>query len=259
MKELISTQLVRYLEVDATQYPLLKKHGEVRRVAVIALTADRGMCGAFNSNIVRRALDRVNAYAAQGIESDLVMMGRKGISTVRFQGYKPLGNYVDVTERSAFLEAQTIANRVITRYSSEIIDRVQEAWGLTLREGQAGTALNANGTRRRRIDGQARLIPHGRRSPTTPAGSSAGSAWSGPRHPADAGRRTRPTSRRSSPRRRADPRCRCGWRRSPAWEACLGAARGGRDRWRPGFAISTPASDKRRFTTAVSCGPCALA
>jgi F-type H+-transporting ATPase subunit gamma len=117
-------QLVRYLQVDVTTYPLLKKHAHVRRVAVIALTADRGMCGAFNSNIVRRALDRVDAYESQGIAADLVVVGRKGINTVRFQGYKPAGVYSDITDRSAFLDAQAIAHRVIDRYTTETIDRV---------------------------------------------------------------------------------------------------------------------------------------
>jgi F-type H+-transporting ATPase subunit gamma len=117
-------QLVRYLQVDVTTYPLLKARPQVKRVAVIALTADRGMCGAFNSNIIRKAIDRVDAYAAEGIESDLVVMGRKGISTVRFHGYDPVGTYTDVTERSAFLEAQAITNRVISHYTSEQIDRV---------------------------------------------------------------------------------------------------------------------------------------
>ena len=117
-------QLVRYLQVDVTTYPLLKEHPQVRRVAVIALTADRGMCGAFNSNIIRKAIDRVDAYAAEGVASDLVVMGRKGISTVRFHGYDPVGTYTDVTERSAFLEAQAITNRVISHYTTEQIDRV---------------------------------------------------------------------------------------------------------------------------------------
>ena len=117
-------QLVRYLQVDVTTYPLLKEHPQVRRVAVIALTADRGMCGAFNSNIIRKAIDRVDAYAVEGVESDLVVMGRKGISTVRFHGHDPVGTYTDVTERTAFLEAQAITNRVIGHYTAEQIDRV---------------------------------------------------------------------------------------------------------------------------------------
>ncbi len=117
-------QLVRYIQVDLTDYPLLKEHKEVKRVAVIALTADRGLAGAFNSNIMRRALDRVNTYASEGIESDLVILGRKGFTTARFQGYKVDKAYLDVTEQSAFLEAQAIANGVIRRYSDESIDRV---------------------------------------------------------------------------------------------------------------------------------------
>lgn len=117
-------QLVRYLQVDPNEYPLLKERKEVRRVAVIALTADRGMCGAFNSNIMRRAFERVDSYAAQGIESDLVILGRKGFSTARFQGYKVDKAYLDVTERTAFLEAQAITNGVIRRYTDEVIDRV---------------------------------------------------------------------------------------------------------------------------------------
>jgi F-type H+-transporting ATPase subunit gamma len=106
-------QLVRYIQVDLTDFPLLKKHKEVKRVAVVALTADRGLAGAFNSNIMRRALDRVNTYAAEGIESDLVILGHKVDKA-----------YLDVTEQSAFLEAQAIANGVIRRYSDESIDRV---------------------------------------------------------------------------------------------------------------------------------------
>jgi F-type H+-transporting ATPase subunit gamma len=117
-------QLVRYLQVDLTDYPLLREHKEVKRVAVIALTADRGLAGAFNSNIMRRALERVDAYKAEGIESDLVILGRKGYTTARFLGYRVDKAYLDVTEATSFLDAQAITNGVIWRYSDEVIDRV---------------------------------------------------------------------------------------------------------------------------------------
>jgi len=94
-------QLVRYIPVAGNEYPLLKEHATVKRVAVIALTADRGLAGAFNSNIMRRAFDRVDTYAAQGVESDLVIVGRKGYSTARFQGYRVDKAYLDVTDRTA--------------------------------------------------------------------------------------------------------------------------------------------------------------
>lgn len=115
---------VRYLPADASVSPLLKEHAQVKRVAIVALTADRGMCGAFNSNIVRRTLDRVEEYKRQGIDTDLIVSGRKGISTLRFQGYKVAAAYTDIGDRSAFLDAQAIAHRVAELYSSETVDRV---------------------------------------------------------------------------------------------------------------------------------------
>jgi F-type H+-transporting ATPase subunit gamma len=117
-------QLARYLHVDLSTSPLLRAHPQVRKVAVIALTADRGLCGAFNSNIIKRALELVDTYTAQGVESDLVIMGRKGAGTVRFMGYSLDKAYLDVTERTAFLEAQALTNGVIRRYENDVIDRV---------------------------------------------------------------------------------------------------------------------------------------
>jgi F-type H+-transporting ATPase subunit gamma len=117
-------QLVHYLQIDLSVHPLLKPRTEIKKVTVIALTADRGLCGAFNSNIIRRALQLIDKYTAEGVESDLVVMGRKGVSTVRFQGYRIDKSYLDVTERTAFLEAQAITNGTIRRYANESIDRV---------------------------------------------------------------------------------------------------------------------------------------
>jgi F-type H+-transporting ATPase subunit gamma len=117
-------QLARYLQVDLNEHPLLKEHAEVKKVAIIALTADRGLCGAFNSNIIRRALDLVDSYAAKGVDSDLVVVGRKGVSTVRFLKYRLDKAYVDVNEHTGFLEAQALTHGVIWRYEKEVIDRV---------------------------------------------------------------------------------------------------------------------------------------
>ncbi len=118
-------QLAHYLQVDLSLHPLLKPRTEIKKVAVIALTADRGLCGAFNSNIIRRALELVDSYTAQGVEYDLVVMGRKGVSTVRFlRKYRLDKAYLDVTERTAFLEAQALTNGTIRRYAAGSIDRV---------------------------------------------------------------------------------------------------------------------------------------
>ena len=115
---------VRYLEADASASPLIKQHKTVKTATIIALTADRGMCGAFNSNIVRHATDLVDKYHEEGIETHLVPVGRKGISTLRFQGYKLHNTYADMTDSSAFLDAQALAHRSAERYANEETDRV---------------------------------------------------------------------------------------------------------------------------------------
>ena len=116
--------LAKYLPAYASTSPLIQEHEELKTVAIIALTADRGLCGSFNPNIIRQALERYKEYSAQGKEIHLVAVGRKGISTLRFQGYSLHATYADITDRSAFLDAQALAHRVAWRYSTNQVDRV---------------------------------------------------------------------------------------------------------------------------------------
>ncbi|MHB8870363.1 MAG: ATP synthase F1 subunit gamma [Thermoleophilia bacterium] len=116
--------LAKYVDVDPAVFPLLKQHDEVRRVALVALTADRGLCGAFNSNIVRLAQERMREYRAQGVEADLIVVGKRGVGTFRFQNIEMAGAYTGITDRPSFLDAQALANRVAELYTTEKVDRV---------------------------------------------------------------------------------------------------------------------------------------
>ena len=114
----------RYLQADVSMSPLVREHAEVKTVTIIPVTADRGMCGAFNSNVVRRAIERYREYESQGKNIHLVPVGRKGIGTLRFQGFKLHNTYADISDRTAFLDAQALAHRVSMRYSNGETDRV---------------------------------------------------------------------------------------------------------------------------------------
>ncbi|GAB4247818.1 MAG: ATP synthase F1 subunit gamma [Thermoleophilia bacterium] len=116
--------LARYVEFDPQKFPLLKQHAEVNRVALVALTADRGLAGAFNANIIRATAQRYRAYAAEGIGVDVVVVGKKGVGTFRFQGYEMDHAYTGITDRPEFSDAQAIAHRVEELYTSERVDRV---------------------------------------------------------------------------------------------------------------------------------------
>lgn len=116
--------LVRYAPTAGTGLPLLEVHKEMRRVAVVAVTADRGLCGGFNSNVVRKTLELKRSYEAQGLGVDLHIVGKKGVSALRFQGHTLKGAYVGITDRPRYLNAQTIADELIKAYSAEEIDLV---------------------------------------------------------------------------------------------------------------------------------------
>jgi F-type H+-transporting ATPase subunit gamma len=115
--------LAHDIEVDPEQFPLLKVHEEVRRVAIVALTGDRGLSGAFNANVIRATTELVRKYRAQSVEVDLFVVGRKGVGTFRFQGYEHRA-YTGFTDRPDFSDAQAIARRLADLYIAERIDRV---------------------------------------------------------------------------------------------------------------------------------------
>lgn len=116
--------MARYVEVDPEQFPLLKVHEETKTVAVVALTADRGLCGGFNAGIVRLVRERVADLRREGVEPYLIVVGKKGVATLRFQDYDLAATYVDITDKPTFLDAQAIAHRVADLYVGEEVDRV---------------------------------------------------------------------------------------------------------------------------------------
>ncbi len=116
--------LAKYIDVDTERFPLLRQHEEVRRVALVALTADRGLCGAFNSNIVRLTQERRREYESHGIEVELIVVGKRGVGTFRFQDVPVAGTYAGITDRPTFSDAQSLANRVAELYTTQAVDRV---------------------------------------------------------------------------------------------------------------------------------------
>jgi len=67
-------------------HPLLRQPTEIKRAAVLLLTADRGFCGAFNANLIREARARIQALESDGIPTKLHIVGKKGLTFFRFRG-----------------------------------------------------------------------------------------------------------------------------------------------------------------------------
>jgi F-type H+-transporting ATPase subunit gamma len=107
----------------AHDQPLLARR-DISTVAVVALSADRGLAGGFNANVVRRSLEVAVRERGEGHQVIWLTIGRRGTSTLRFRGQEIEADYTGMTDRPAYADAQAIAQRVADLYAEERVDRV---------------------------------------------------------------------------------------------------------------------------------------
>jgi F-type H+-transporting ATPase subunit gamma len=105
--------------------PLLQERETVNNVGIIAVTSDRGLAGAFNSQIIRAANRRMQELRSEGAQVHFYAVGRRGVSSLRFRGFDLVGDYTGFTDRPAFANARDIAQDVIAGYADENLDRVE--------------------------------------------------------------------------------------------------------------------------------------
>jgi F-type H+-transporting ATPase subunit gamma len=96
---------------------------EVRSVAIVALTGDRGLAGAFNAQILRRATALERSLRSEGAGVRWLVVGRKGRSTLEFRRYSLDGAWAGFTDRPSYHDAQAVAHRLTELYHDEEIDR----------------------------------------------------------------------------------------------------------------------------------------
>jgi F-type H+-transporting ATPase subunit gamma len=104
--------------------PLLQVREEVQTVAIVPLTGDRGLAGAFNAQVLRRAIGLHRTLDGEGKAVRWVAVGKKGRSTLTFRRFELSGEYVGFTAEPAYLDAQAIAHRIAELYVAGEVDRV---------------------------------------------------------------------------------------------------------------------------------------
>ena len=107
----------------SVRLPLLERR-EVQRVALLPITADRGLAGAFNAQIIRRAFALEQEYRADGVEVRWLVAGRKGRSTLTFRGYDVVQGWTGFSERPEYSDAQALARKAVELFTNEDVDRV---------------------------------------------------------------------------------------------------------------------------------------
>jgi F-type H+-transporting ATPase subunit gamma len=105
--------------------PVLIERENVKRVGIVLVTGDRGLAGAFNSNIIREGMRTADRVRGEGAEPVFFVVGRKGVSALTFRKLEIAGEYVGFTDRPAFSDARDIGEALTAQYVDEAVDRVE--------------------------------------------------------------------------------------------------------------------------------------
>jgi len=106
------------------QFALLETHEEEKRIGIVMLTGDRGLAGGFNSNILRRGLDLSKEIQMEGKEVVWIVIGKKGVSTMRFRGFEIQESIQGITDRPKYSDAADISHRIVSMYEAYDLDKV---------------------------------------------------------------------------------------------------------------------------------------
>src|SRR5690242_4420947 len=108
----------------AVRLPLLERREQIQKVAIVPVTADRGLAGGFNAQVIRRSLALMREQQSEGREVVWFSTGRKAASTLRFRRMTVAQSWIGFSERPAYSDAQTIAHAVSEAYVNGDVDTV---------------------------------------------------------------------------------------------------------------------------------------
>jgi F-type H+-transporting ATPase subunit gamma len=108
----------------AEHFPLLRQPAEQRRVALIVLTSNRGLAGAFNANLIKEARSRISEIERAGTKVDVHVIGKKGLGYFKYVGRELASQRVDVTDRPTAENAAEIVDGLMADYIAGTLDGV---------------------------------------------------------------------------------------------------------------------------------------
>lgn len=112
------------LRFEDADLPLLKKR-EVKTVGLLVVTGDRGLCGAYNTNVIRRAENRAKELKAEGLDYKFVLVGRKATQYFQRRNQPIDANYTGLEQIPTSTEAAQIADELLSLFLSETVDRIE--------------------------------------------------------------------------------------------------------------------------------------
>ncbi|MBH8560953.1 F0F1 ATP synthase subunit gamma [Nostoc sp. CENA67] len=112
------------LRFEEANLPLLRKR-EVKSVGLLVVSGDRGLCGGYNSNVIRRAENRAKELQAEGVNYTFVVVGRKASQYFQRRNQPIDGTYSGLEQIPTAKEANEIADQLLSLFLSEKVDRIE--------------------------------------------------------------------------------------------------------------------------------------
>jgi F-type H+-transporting ATPase subunit gamma len=109
---------------DRAAFPLLRQTAEPKSTLVLVMTANRGLCGGFNTNLIRKGREVIRAEEAAGRTVVTYMAGRKGIAQFRFQGLPVAKTITELSDRPTYADAEALAEVLTAPFVRGEVDRV---------------------------------------------------------------------------------------------------------------------------------------
>lgn len=113
-----------YAPEFAERFPALRQPEEIKKVAIVLITANRGLCGGFNSNLIREARLLRESFQEKGIEPEIHSVGRKGMAYFQFRKVELGSRYNDVGDAPTVEDAEKIVGHLRERFESGDLDQV---------------------------------------------------------------------------------------------------------------------------------------
>jgi F-type H+-transporting ATPase subunit gamma len=105
--------------------PILEERTQVSSVGLLLIAGDRGLAGAFNSNIVRAGVAAGREHDSGGSNPVYYASGRRPASSLAFRGLEPVESFIGFTDRPAYADARRIADRLMAAYVDGDVDQVE--------------------------------------------------------------------------------------------------------------------------------------
>jgi F-type H+-transporting ATPase subunit gamma len=143
---------------EELSHPLLATHDDVPRSALVVLTSDRGLAGGYNAGVLRAALAHLDEQRERGLETDVHMVGKKGIGYFRFLRRPVAEQTTGIGDKPRFDQVEPIANALMARF---LAGEIASAHVASMQFHSAGVQR----------PGVVQLLPLAERAPEPPAGA----------------------------------------------------------------------------------------